>query len=85
MHRVVCQLPCGDTLPQPAQFEIQILKNTTAAWAAVVSDGSTHWLLDIKEAAQLFRTAGVAQFAQRLGFYLADAFAGHIELLADFL
>ena len=39
----------------------------------------------VHEAAQFVGTAGVTQFAQGLGFDLADAFAGDVELLADFL
>src|SRR6185369_12998790 len=38
----------------------------------------------VDEAAQLVAAAGVLELAQRLGFDLADALAGHVELLADF-
>jgi hypothetical protein len=38
----------------------------------------------LKEAAQLFGTGRVTQLAQGLGFDLADALAGDVELLADF-
>src|SRR6188768_1822663 len=40
--------------------------------------------LAVDEALQLLRTAGMTQLAQRLGFDLADAFARHFEVLADF-
>jgi len=39
--------------------------------------------LTIQEAAQLARTAGMLEFAQGLGFDLADTFAGHAKLLTD--
>ena len=38
---------------------------------------------DFEEAVQLADARGVAHFAEGLGFDLADAFAGHFELLAD--
>src|SRR5262249_1108159 len=38
----------------------------------------------VEERAQLPRPARVLQLAERLGFDLADTFAGHRELLADF-
>ena len=40
--------------------------------------------IEIEEAAQLFGTGRVTQLAQGLGFNLADAFAGHVELCAAF-
>src|SRR3569833_1952063 len=42
-------------------------------------------LLEVEERAQLLRSARVAQLAQGLGLDLADALAGDVELLADFL
>src|SRR6201995_2743786 len=39
----------------------------------------------VEEAAQLSASARMLQLAQRLGLDLADALAGHRELLADFL
>ena len=42
------------------------------------------WRAGLEERLQPVRPAGVAQFAQRLGFDLADAFARDGELLADF-
>ncbi len=39
----------------------------------------------VKKVLELFAAAGVPEFPQRLGFDLADAFAGHVELLAHFL
>ena len=39
----------------------------------------------VEEAAQLIRSARVAELSQRLRLDLADAFARHVELLADFL
>src|SRR5690349_18351357 len=39
----------------------------------------------VEEAAELPAAARMLELAQRLGFDLADAFAGHTELLADFL
>src|SRR5690348_6666093 len=41
-------------------------------------------LLEIEEGAKLFRPRRMPQLAQRLGLDLADALAGHVELLADF-
>ena len=41
--------------------------------------------LDFDEALQLPDTRRVTHLAQRLRFDLADAFAGNLELLADFL
>jgi hypothetical protein len=41
-------------------------------------------LFDVEERAQLFGAARVTQLAQGLGFDLADALAGDVELLADF-
>ena len=41
-------------------------------------------LFEVEEASQLFRAGWVAQFSERLGLDLADAFARHIELFADF-
>ena len=38
----------------------------------------------VQKRAQAMAAAGMAQFAQRLGFDLADAFARHGEVLADF-
>src|SRR6185312_9847056 len=40
-------------------------------------------LFQIEETAQLLAARGMTQLAQRLGLDLADAFAGHVELLAD--
>ena len=40
--------------------------------------------LEIQEAAQFPRAAGVLELPERLGLDLADAFAGNRELLADF-
>ena len=37
-----------------------------------------------EEGAELVATAGVAEFPERLGLDLADAFAGHGKVLADF-
>src|SRR5215813_6029966 len=37
----------------------------------------------VEEGSQLARPARVLELAQRLGLYLADAFARHRELLAD--
>ena len=42
-------------------------------------------LVGVDEAAQLLGAAGMAQFAQGLGFDLANAFARDVKLLADFL
>src|SRR4051812_8868695 len=42
-------------------------------------------LLGIEEAVQLADTRRVTHLAQRLGLDLPDAFAGNLELLADFL
>jgi len=38
----------------------------------------------VEEAAQVFGAAGVAEFAQGFGFYLANAFTGDVKLFADF-
>ena len=51
---------------------------------SIAATGGGMASVDVEEAAQLFAAAGVAQFAQGLGFDLADAFAGDVELLADF-
>ena len=40
--------------------------------------------LFVDKAAQMIRAAGVAQFAQCLGFDLSNTLAGDIELFADF-
>src|SRR5690606_26916902 len=55
-------------------------RNAIAAMAA-----PTFGSLDVEEAPQRLRGARMAQLAQGLGFYLADALAGDVELLADFL
>src|SRR6185437_11325341 len=47
-------------------------------------DLSPHFRLIVEEAAEFAAAAGVFEFAQGLGFDLADAFAGDVELLADF-
>ena len=39
----------------------------------------------LDETAQLFASTRMPQFAQRLGFDLPDALAGHFEVLSDFL
>ena len=56
------------------------------AMAAQAWDLPVHFMyLSIQEIAQLFAAAGVAELAQGLGFDLADAFTGDVELLADLL
>jgi hypothetical protein len=54
--------------------------------AGRVRDPSLHGLVpdSIHERPQLPRARWMAQFSQRLGFDLADAFAGYCERLADF-
>ena len=41
--------------------------------------------ISIQEIPQFLAAAGVAELAQGLGFDLADAFTGDVELLADLL
>ena len=48
-------------------------------WSEILARGS------LKEGAQLARARRMAQLAQRLGFDLANAFAGYCEGLADLL
>ena len=47
--------------------------------------GSLGAALVVYEAAQVIGAGRVAQFAQGLGFDLADALTGYVELFADFL
>jgi len=67
-----------------AACSVRCANTTTARLRAVVEGGQNAESVDIEEAAQLFRTAWVTQFAQCFGFDLANAFAGDVELLADF-
>ena len=41
-------------------------------------------LFQVEEASQLFGAGGVAHLSEGFSFDLADAFTGHVELLADF-
>ena len=53
--------------------------------AAIRRRISVDRLVDLEKALELADAGGVAHFAEGLGFDLADALAGDLELLADFL
>src|SRR5688572_31116650 len=67
-------------------FHSMARSNPSAAGAAPGGGGhSRRSALGVEEAAQPLRARRVPELAQRLGFYLADALAGDVELLADLL
>src|SRR3954463_8263653 len=68
-------------LPRPAGEEnISVSLRSTGPRLA----GEERETSVVEEAPELARAAGVLELAQGLGLDLADAFAGHRELLADF-
>src|SRR6185312_11912017 len=69
----------------PQKFQGAVAGNKQPRGSGAVRYRGDRCLLDVEERAQLFGAAGVAQLAQRLGLDLADALAGDVELLADFL
>src|SRR5207249_2629969 len=56
-----------------------------SCWAGSSPPWARQELVVHQKTTQLLAAARVAELAQRLGLYLADALAGDIELLADLL
>ncbi len=91
LYRKLNSAPGGGDSNEPST--LKVVEGTTPSLdqqqtgrpkAACLLDQTIGRLLTFEEGLQLVRAAGVAQLAQGLGLDLADAFAGHVELLADF-
>src|ERR1700675_2647429 len=69
-----------DAAPLKSQHRVRV----SLIWESLMSHSFGPLVLVVEEAPQLPASARMLQLAQRLGFDLADALAGHRELLADF-
>ncbi len=66
-----------------SSYLLWICRSIRLPLLAVCAPAAFHPL--VEEAPQVFGTTGVPELSERLGFDLADAFACHVELLADLL